>query len=77
MDKRLAKRHKRQVARAKDKSGPSEPDVRTPEEIETAREASRSNIGGGTAQGTKVAASGQANRKNYAASTGSAAKTGI
>ena len=76
MDKRLAKRHKRQVARAKDKAGPSEPDVRTPEEIEAAREAGRSNLGGGLA-GPKVPVGGQTNRKNYAASTGSAAKTGI
>ncbi|MCC6261979.1 MAG: hypothetical protein IT169_00255 [Bryobacterales bacterium] len=55
MDKRLEKRHKRQVARAKLHSKVSEPDVRTPEEIRAAREASRpktgllhpSNAGGG------------------------------
>ena len=41
MDKRLAKRHKRQVARAKLHSKKSEPDVRTHEEIEAARESSR------------------------------------
>ena len=41
MDKRLAKRHKRQVARAKLHSKKSEPDVRTHEQIEAAREASR------------------------------------
>src|SRR4051812_48207832 len=41
MDKRLAKRHKRQVARAKLHSKTSEPDVRTHEQIEAAREASR------------------------------------
>ena len=41
MDKRLAKRHKRQVARAKLHSKKSEPDVRTREQIEAAREASR------------------------------------
>jgi len=41
MDKRLAKRHKRQVARAKLHANKSEPDVRTREQIETAREASR------------------------------------
>ena len=40
MDKRLAKRHKRQVARAKEKVKLSEPDVRTPEQIEAAREVS-------------------------------------
>jgi len=36
MDKRLAKRHKRQVARAKLHSKTSEPDVRTHEQIEAA-----------------------------------------
>jgi hypothetical protein len=41
MDKRLEKRHKRQVARAKKHSKLSEPDVRTPEQIQAAREVSR------------------------------------
>ncbi|MEO8028665.1 MAG: hypothetical protein ABI823_19440 [Bryobacteraceae bacterium] len=41
MDKRLQKRHKRQVARAREKVKLSEPDVRTQEQIEAAREASR------------------------------------
>lgn len=41
MDKRLQKRHKRQVTRAKAHVKISEPDVRTPEEIAAAREASR------------------------------------
>jgi hypothetical protein len=41
MDKRLAKRHKRQVARAKERVGLSEPDVRTPEQLKAARDASR------------------------------------
>ncbi|MBZ5579192.1 MAG: hypothetical protein LAP40_21740 [Acidobacteriia bacterium] len=40
MDKRLAKRHKRQVARAREKVKVSEPDVRTPEQIAAARVAS-------------------------------------
>jgi len=44
MDKRLAKRHKRQVARAKEHVKLSEPDVRTPEQIKAAREASRPEI---------------------------------
>jgi len=44
MDKRLEKRQKRQVARAKEKSRQSEPDVRTPEQKEAAREASRPNL---------------------------------
>jgi hypothetical protein len=42
MNKRLLKRHKRQVARAKDRAKVSEPDVRTPEQRLAAREASRS-----------------------------------
>lgn len=41
MDKRLAKRHKRQVSRARQRVQVSEPDLRTPEEIKAAREASR------------------------------------
>ena len=41
MTRRLVKRHKRQVARAKSNVKLSEPDVRTPEEVRAAREASR------------------------------------
>jgi hypothetical protein len=41
MNKRLAKRHKRQVERAKQRVKLSEPDVRTPEQLAAAREASR------------------------------------
>ena len=41
MNKRLAKRHKRQVARAKQKVKLSEPDVRTAEQLAAARENSR------------------------------------
>ena len=41
MNKRLLKRHQRQVARAKDTIRLSEPDVRTPEQVRAAREASR------------------------------------
>ena len=44
MDKRLAKRHKRQVARAKENVKTSEPDVRTHEQIAAAREASRPDL---------------------------------
>ena len=47
MDKRVAKRHKRQVARAKLHSKQSEPDVRSREQIEAAREASRPDVGSG------------------------------
>jgi hypothetical protein len=42
MDKRLVKRHKRQVSRARARVGTSEPDVRTPDQLGDAREASRS-----------------------------------
>ena len=41
MDKRIAKRHKREVARARSRIKLSEPDVRTPEQITAAKEASR------------------------------------
>jgi hypothetical protein len=41
MNKRLEKRHKRQVSRAKERIRVSEPDVRTQEQIAAAREASR------------------------------------
>jgi len=44
MDKRLAKRHKRQVTRAREAVKLSEPDVRTQEQIEAARDASRPDI---------------------------------
>jgi hypothetical protein len=47
MDKRLAKRHKRQVARAKLHSKTSAPDVRTHEQIQAARDASRPDAGRG------------------------------
>jgi hypothetical protein len=41
MDKRLLKRHKRQVSRANERVRLSEPDLRTPEQLAAAREASR------------------------------------
>ena len=41
MNKRLLKRHKRQVSRAKAQVRLSEPDLRTPGEVTAAREASR------------------------------------
>ena len=41
MNRKLLKRHKRQVARAKERVKVSEPDVRTPEQRAAAREASR------------------------------------
>jgi len=41
INKILVKRHKRQVARAKERVRLSEPDLRTPEQLAVAREASR------------------------------------
>ena len=41
MNKRILKRHKRQVSRAKERVRLSEPDLRTPEQMRAAREASR------------------------------------
>lgn len=45
MDKRLMKRHKRQVARARERVKVSEPDLRTPEQVSAAKEISRSVTG--------------------------------
>lgn len=45
MNKRLVKRHKRQVARAKQQVRLSEPDLRTPEQLTAAREAGRAVAG--------------------------------
>jgi hypothetical protein len=47
MNKRLAKRHKRHVARARERLILSEPDVRTPEQIKAHRELSRPTSGPG------------------------------
>jgi hypothetical protein len=73
MDKRLAKRHKRQVARARAHAKTSEPDLRTPEQIEADRRASRA--GGGIVNQSKVAAPSRPIRHNPAVQTGSAART--
>jgi len=45
MNKRIQKRHDRQVARAKQRVRLSEPDLRTPEQVRAAREASRPSAG--------------------------------
>jgi len=42
MDKRILKRHKRQVSRAREQIRLSQPDLRTPEQVAAAREVSRS-----------------------------------
>ena len=73
MDKRLAKRHKRQVARAKERVKTSEPDLRTPEEIQAAREASRAAIGRGGGSGSPGAA--PMLRNNRPSAIGGASKT--
>ena len=74
MDKRLAKRHKRQVARAKENVKVSEPDVRTPEQIQAARDASRP--AGGSVGDVSVRGSATSFRGGgKAPGTGSAAKT--
>ncbi len=49
MNKRLTKRHNRQISRAKARVRLSEPDVRTPEEIRAAKDASRPVGGWGNA----------------------------
>jgi len=73
MDKRLAKRHKRQVARAKERVKLSEPDVRTPEQITAAREAGRSASGRRNDSNAQFAT--PTARKNAAPASHSAAKT--
>ena len=75
MNKRLLKRHKRQVARAKEHVKLSEPDLRTPEEIKAARDASRATQGPG--QGPNVQGTAGAPRNRTATGTGSAAKTSV
>ena len=72
MDKRLAKNHKRKVERARAKVKISEPDVRTQEEIEAAREASRAATTHNNNE--KVSASSRPMRSH---TTGSAAKTDV
>jgi hypothetical protein len=75
MDKRLAKRHKRQVARAAERVKISEPDVRTPEQIQAAREASRATANFAT--NTGLAGAQPNNRGNRPPASGSAAKTSV
>ena len=64
MDKRQAKRHKRHVARARAHVKQSEPDVRTPEELEAAREAGRQ--AGGQRNGAPALYAGGATRTSQA-----------
>ena len=74
MDKRLAKKHKRQVERAKVNAKTSEPDVRTQEQIQAARDASRpagGHVGDSSVRGSATSFRGG----GKAPGTGSAAKT--
>jgi len=73
VNKRLLKRHKRQVSRAKERVKLSEPDVRTPEEISAAREASRP--AGGWRNGAQAHRSAPSTQNHGTPSLGSAAKT--
>jgi hypothetical protein len=74
MDKRLAKRHKRAVARAREHAKISEPDVRTPEEIKAAREASRGH-GFGASSGHAKGSMPSLPGSSHPPVTGSASKT--
>jgi len=73
LEQRLAKRHKRQVSRAKARVRLSEPDLRTPEQIRAARDASRAKLSRPTFSGILKSAPVMGNTK----STGSAAKTAV
>jgi hypothetical protein len=75
MNKRLLKRHKRQVSRAKERTRLSEPDLRTPEQIQAAREASRSNDGRSKSPQSNMRNSLPAVRNRAVSPAGSAAKT--
>lgn len=71
MNKRLEKLHKRKVARAKIQAKPSEPDVRTPEELLAAQEKSKPAGGFGKGPQTHYA---KPTARNNASATRSAAK---
>ena len=73
MDKRIQKRHKRHVARAKAQVRISEPDVRTPEEITAAREASQAGTAGHNTLG--LASNSASTRGRAAAPVHSASKS--
>jgi hypothetical protein len=75
MDRRLLKRHKRQVSRARERIRLSEPDLRTPEQIRAAREASRGSEGRRN-DGT-LRYIGPSVRSSQAPAAGSTAKTAV
>jgi len=72
LNKRLLKRHKRQVARAKEHVKLSEPDLRTPEQITAAREAGRS--AGGRRGGSEAPGAMPSLRKHSGSAAHSPAK---
>lgn len=72
MDKRIQKRHKRSVARARAQVHVSEPDVRTHEQITAAREASQAGTSGHNSMG--VASSTAASTRGRSVSVHSASK---
>jgi hypothetical protein len=78
MNKRLEKRHKRAVARAREHVKVSEPDLRTPEQIQEDRAASKAGWSAGSSGKTGSAAPAFLN-SGHAAGTGSgsAAKTSV
>jgi hypothetical protein len=75
VNKRLAKRHKREVSRKKEHVKLSEPDVRTPEQIKAAREASRAPASRGS--DAKVHNAGPSMGSRKTPGTGSSAKTDV
>jgi hypothetical protein len=73
MSKQLIKRHKRAVARAKAKKEQTEPDVRTADQIQAARDASRPKDGWGA--GSPNARGGSQVQGRTGAPTHSASKS--
>jgi len=72
MNKRIEKRHKREVARARARGKVSEPDVRTPEQIRAAREASQP--AGGWRNGASSHVPASSGRGHSGSAVGSPAK---
>jgi hypothetical protein len=77
MNKRLLKRHKRQVSRAKERAGLSEPDLRTPEQRSAAREESRRVAGAHDVPRAPYSAPSVRNRAGRAADSAAKADGGL
>lgn len=75
LEKRLAKRHKRQVSRARARVRLSEPDLRTPEQVRAARDASRVKLSPHSPGGILKSAPAAGNNKT--SGTGSAVRTAV